>query len=119
MFHARHMGEYYSHKKRTNTDPAAHDRGMKTYTKLTESPELNTIAVARFTALALTHVASVYGPDDQLSTNIFRPSDVARVVVESIAPRLLKAREIAELERDIAELKLAKALARIAVLEEA
>jgi hypothetical protein len=118
MFHGRHMGEYYSHKKRANTYPAAHDMGMKTYTKLTESPELNTIAVARFTALALTHVASVYGDDDQLSTNIFRPSDVARVVVESIAPRLLKAREIAELERDIAELKLAKALARIAVLEE-
>ena len=90
---------------------------MENYTKLTQTPETHTAATAHFVALAEAHADLIWGSAGQEITPVFRPADVARIVSEKLAPSILIAREIAELERDIAELKLAKALLRIAEME--
>ena len=90
---------------------------MTNDTKLTENPENYTIATTRFADKAADRADSIWGSAGREITEMFRPADVARIVVEELAPELMIAREIAELERDIAEIKLAQALARIAALE--
>jgi hypothetical protein len=90
---------------------------MEKNTKLTQTPETHSTATTRFTVQAEAYAELVWGSSEQEITPAFRPTDVARIVAQKLAPALLMAREIAELERDIAEIKLAKALARIAELE--
>ena len=90
---------------------------MTNDTKLTEIPEHHRIATARIADRAASHAEIVWGPTGQEITQLFRPADVARIVVEELVPEVLISREIAELERDIAELRLVRALARIKELE--
>ena len=90
---------------------------MENYTKLTETPENHTAATTRFAARAADHADIIWGPAGHEITAMFRPADVARIVAEELAPEIMILREIAELERDIAQLKLQQALARIAELE--
>lgn len=80
-------------------------------------PETHTAATARLTADAALYAEKVWGPEGQEITSEFRPADVARIVCEKVLPQVLVSREIAELERDIAQLKLRQALARLAELE--
>lgn len=86
-------------------------------TKLNVKPENYTIATARFADRAADHAEVVWGSAGREITAMFRPADVARIIAEELAPELLIAREIAELERDIARLKLQQALARISEME--
>ena len=90
---------------------------MKNDTKLTKIPENYTVASTRFADLAAGHAEIIWGSDGLAITDMFRPADVARIVAEELAPQLMMQVEIAQLERDIAELKLARALAKIAELE--
>lgn len=80
-------------------------------------PETHTAATARLTAAAAAYAEKVWGPAVLEITPQFHPADVARIVAEKVLPQVLVAREIAELERDIAQLKPAQALAKIAQLE--
>jgi hypothetical protein len=90
---------------------------MNNDTQLKMTPEAHTEATARYVEQATARATEIWGDAGREITEMFRPSDVARIVTEELAPALMIAREIAETERDIAELNLATALARIKQLE--
>lgn len=92
---------------------------MTNATKLAENPEHYSTAVSRFADLAVERAALVWGTGERTISSVFHPTDVAKIVAEDLSVELLKAREIAELERDIAERRLARALAELAHLRAA